>query len=648
MSGACCTRDRPARSSRPPGWRGLLAAGRRLCAVLLPVLLMFVVAVPASAAEEFLSPDDAFRLSVRAADSATLELRWEIAPGYYLYRERLEFAAAPAGVTLGAPRLPTGDRKYDETFQKELEVYHRELRVPLPVERAPALFRLKVLSQGCADAGLCYSPREQFVRVEVADGAIRRVRLLGDDEGAAWQPPAAEDMALRADGPAPAAEAQPGRRAAPGSVAGFEQALGSGSLWTVAAVFLLAGLLLSFTPCVLPMLPILSSIVVGQGGEASRSRGLLLSLAYSLGMAVVYTALGVAAGLAGEGLAALLQNAWVLGAFALLLLALSLSMFGLYELQLPAALQTRLSERSARLPGGRFGAVMLMGGVSALIVGPCVAAPLAGALLFIGRTGDVVLGGLALFSMAAGMSVPLVLVGASAGALLPRAGAWMEGVKRCFGVLLVAVALWMVSPVLPTWAVMGAWGSLALLCAVGLRLLDPLAPAAGFWPRLGKGLGLLLALVGLAQWVGLLSGGRDLLQPLAHLGVARSATAAPAAHALPFRRIRSTAELDEVLRSAGRPVMLDFYADWCVSCVEYERFTFTDARVRARLAAAVLLQVDVTANDEQDRALLKRFGLFGPPGILFFDAGGREQAEHRVIGFQDADEFLASLGAAGL
>jgi thiol:disulfide interchange protein DsbD len=633
-------------------------------------------AVGAHAAEDFLEPDQAFKLSARVAAPGTVELRYAIAPGYYMYRERLAFGAAPAAVKLAEPQVPKGHVKFDDTFQKNVEIYHDELVIPLAVQAAPALFKLEVTGQGCAEKGLCYPPRKQAFKVELADGAIRKLTLMGDDEGEAWQPPAgAVQVVLGGGAAAPAATqaanpantstpaAQAGKSAAVAALStkpaaadssGVESALRSGSLLAVAGVFLLAGLLLSFTPCVLPMVPILSSIIVGQGAQVSRVKGLMLSIAYALGMALVYTTFGVAAGLAGEGLAAALQNPWVLGAFALLLVTLSLSMFGFYELQLPSALQSKLSEGSSRLQGGSYVGVFVMGGISALIVGPCVAAPLAGALVYISQTHDVLIGGVALFSLACGMSVPLLLVGISAGSLLPRAGMWMENVKRFFGALLIAVAIWMVTPVLPTWAAMSAWGALLLVGATYLNVFDRLADNASGWRRLAKGLGVVLALGGAAQVLGALSGGHDVLQPLGHLaqragGAAGTGGAtAAAAEGLKFQRVKSVAELDAIVASAGKPVMLDFYADWCVSCQEMERFTFKDERVRGRLAKAVLLQADVTANSEDDKALLKRFSLFGPPGIVFYDGRGQLLANPRVIGYQDGEAFLSSLGSAGI
>jgi thiol:disulfide interchange protein DsbD len=442
---------------------------------------------------------------------------------------------------------------------------------------------------------------------------------------------------------------------APSSSGSIDTALKSGSLLTIAAVFALAGLLLSFTPCVLPMVPILSSIIVGQGTQVSRLRGFTLALSYALGMALVYTAFGVVAGLLGEGLAAALQNRWVLGSFALLLAGLSLSMFGFYELQMPSFIQSKVTETSGRLQGGRLAGVFVMGGMSALIVGPCVAAPLAGALVYISQTRDVLIGGLALFSLACGMSVPLLLVGVSAGSLLPRAGAWMEGVKRLFGVMLLAVAVWLVSPVLPGAAVMLLWGALLLIVAVYLHVFDRLPDGARGWQRLFKGVGVLMAIVGVAQVLGALSGGSDAVQPLAHLAsaargqpaLASSAAGSPA-EGVNFRRVKTVAELESAVKAAGRPVMLDFYADWCVSCKEYERFTFREPKVRDKLDNLLLLQVDVTANTVEDKALLKRFGLFGPPGIVFFDAKGQEVTHRRVIGYEPSDQFLASLEAAGV
>ncbi|MEX8494824.1 protein-disulfide reductase DsbD [Sphaerotilus sp.] len=542
-------------------------AWRLVWRCLVGVLVWLVVAGPARAAEVFLEPEQAFPLSARVVDARTLVLRFDVAPGYYLYRERFEVVPVGPDAMLSPPVYPAGVVKFDETFQKEVEIYHDALEVPLAVQSAPAQFMVKVTHQGCADKGLCYPPQIHQLQVRYEAGALRGVRVLAAD---ATEGGGLSLTSVESEG---------------GVFDRFGTVLRSGNLWGVAGVFALAGVLLSFTPCVLPMVPILSSIILGQGGAGSRRRGLLLSAAYALGMALVYTAMGVAAGLAGEGLAAALQTPWVLGAFALVLVALSLSMFGFYELQIPSSWQTRLHAASSQVEGGRYGGVFVMGGVSALIVGPCVAAPLAGALVYISQTRDVVLGGVALFAMACGMSVPLMLVGLSAGSLLPKAGAWMEWVKRGFGVMLLAVAAWMVWPVLP-------FGSTAK--------------------------------------------------------AADTASHTTPGDGVVFRRIRTLAELDDAVRTAGRPVLFDFYADWCVSCKEMERFTFTDPAVKARLGGMLLLQVDVTANNADDKALMRRYGLFGPPALLLFDAAGRELPTHRVIGFQRAGDFLSHLDAAPL
>jgi thiol:disulfide interchange protein DsbD len=420
----------------------------------------------------------------------------------------------------------------------------------------------------------------------------------------------------------------------------FTGVLEAGRLWAVVVVFLVAGVLLAFTPCVLPMIPILSGIIVGEGRSVTRRRAGLISLAYVLGMAVTYTAIGIAAAFSGSLFSSALQNAWVLGGFALVFVLLALSMFGFYELQLPAGWQSRIAQASNRLGGGSWGAIALMGALSAAIVSPCVAAPLAGALLYISQTRDALLGGTALFSMAIGMGVPLVLVGVSGGILLPKAGVWMSTVKRFFGVLLLAVAIWIVAPVIPVAVQMLLWAALLIGTGVFVGALEPLDRASSGWERLGKTVGLLALLLGAAQAIGAFSGARDPLRPLAGL-LSGSRETAP-----PFETVTTSADLNARLKTAGKAAMLDFYADWCVSCKEMERLTFSDPNVKARLGQMVLLRVDVTANTADDKMLLKRFRLFGPPGIVFFDASGREIEGLRVIGYQPPDKFMRSLDSA--
>jgi thiol:disulfide interchange protein DsbD len=609
--------------------RAVRAFFGRCIALLAMTLLLLGWQTAARAEAEFLEPEKAFVFSAEMVAPEMLELRYRVAPGYYMYRERFGIAISPIGAaTLGEAVYPKGEVKYDPTFEKDMEVFHQDVAIRVPVAAGGQPFTLTLTGQGCADAGLCYPPMDSSVKLT----------------------PVAGGYALA--GPAGVAAASPGAAGGLGALVnagdtGLADALGGLGWAKTAGVFLVLGLLLAFTPCVLPMIPILSSIVLGGSAQArpTRGRGLALAATYVLGMSVVYTALGVAAGLSGAGLAAWLQTPWILSLFAVLLAVLALAMFDAFTFQMPSGIQARLSERASRIPGGRYTGALVMGALSALIVGPCVAAPLAGALLYISQTGDVVLGGSALFAMAWGMGVPLLIVGASSGALLPKAGPWMDGVKRLFGMLLLATAWWMLIPVVPTWVQMTGWAFLAAVSAVMLRAFDALPEGAGAARMFGKAVGLLLALAAAAWLVGAASGGRDVLQPLSHLAARSdaSAAAAGAGGEVRFARVRNNAELDAVLAQSRQPVMLDFYADWCVSCREMERFTFTDPGVAQRMAGMVLVQADVTANNADDRALLKRFRLFGPPGIMFFEPGGKELPDARVVGFQDAKRFTESL-----
>ncbi|WP_167080086.1 protein-disulfide reductase DsbD [Massilia aquatica] len=593
---------------------------------LLAMLAFAGWAGKAAAADDFLDPELAFVLRTEVRQDGAVALRWSIAPGYHLYRDRIGFTSAAGQDPIAAPSLPPGVRKFDENFNKEMETYGGQLDATLAASPRP--FTLNVTYQGCADAGLCYAPITKTYLVDPAKPGVLTARA--EAPAAATPTP-----------PAPASSA-----AAPEDDTTLAQrTLQSGSLWRIGSAFLLFGLLLSFTPCVLPMVPILSSIIVGEG-SVSRSRGLLLAAAYCLGMALVYTALGVGAGLAGEGLAGALQKPWVLLTFGALLVGLALSMFDVYQLQLPSSLQSRLSSTGGAVQGGRFAGVFIMGALSALIVGPCVAGPLAGALLYISQTGNALIGGWALFSMALGMSVPLLLTGLSAGSLLPRAGAWMNGVKKVFGMLLIAVAIWMVSPVFPVQVMMALWGGFAILCAVFLHVGHALPPHSGAGAYAGKALGVVMLVAGLFELAGAASSGGDVLQPLAHLRGGAGGTAVAHEEGPQFTRIRTVAELERALADTSTPVMLDFYADWCVACKEMERMTFPDSAVAASMKKMRLIQVDVTANNADDRALMKKFSLFGPPGIILFDARGKEVPQGRIIGFVPAQRFAERLQAA--
>lgn len=597
--------------------------------------LALLATAPVRAEPELLPLEQAFRLSAQVVDRNTVEVRFDIADGYYLYRDKLGFAAEQAA--LGTPDIPPGKMKKDEIFG-DVEVHRGQLSIRLPLSASGETVTLKVASQGCADAGVCYPPSEQTVLLDPAQPGVRvwPVGLDGDNAGGGLLD-RLRGRAMSSEASAPVEAPAPS--AAPADDGSFAAGLlRGGNLWLVAVAFFGFGLALSFTPCVLPMVPILSGIIVGHGAHISRGRALALSLAYVLGMAVTYAVAGVAAGLSGTLLSAALQNAWVLGGFALVFVVLALSMFGFYELQLPTALQSRLSD-TANHRRGSYGGIVAMGALSALIVGPCVAAPLAGALLYIAQTGDAALGGLALFALALGMGAPLIAVGVASRSLLPHTGPWMEGVKRFFGVLLLATAIWIAQPVLPALLVMLAWAALLIASSIYLHALDPLPAHAKGWHKLWKGVGVIALLAGASILIGAAAGSRDPLQPLSVLrGGAAAAEAKPV-----FEPVRSVAELEARLSAATRPVMLDFYADWCVSCKEMERFTFADPQVTARLAGFTLLKADVTANDAEHQALLKRFGLFGPPGILFFGPGGREIDSARTVGFVPAESFAASL-----
>ncbi|AJE98011.1 protein-disulfide reductase DsbD [Pandoraea apista] len=624
---------------------------------LVVAMLLALGVGHARAADDFLDPDVAFKVSKTEQPGAVL-LHFEVAKGYYLYRDRFAFAADNPAVKLGTPEFPKGEIKHDETFGKDMEVYHEPIDVRVPVVQPSGPFTLNVTMQGCADKGLCYPPMDKPLKISAdglggaAGGSSAAVSTAGptasalSGNGAQVAGNSPEGMAAQS---APSSRTAGGWLSAREDYSEAERILSGGSFALALGIFFALGVGLAFTPCVLPMVPILLSIVAGQ--EASRGKAIRLALAYVLGMAVVNTVIGVAAGLLGQGLIAFLQAPWVLALFALLMVVLSLSMFGMYELQLPSGLRAKIDDAARKQKSGQWIGAAMMGVLSGLIVSPCVTAPLAAALAFIAKTGDAVFGGATLFALSLGMGLPLVILAGGGGALLPRAGAWMDGVKRFFGFLLLGVALWIVRPLLPTPVLLLGWGVLLLVAATFMRVFDSLPEGVSGARRLLKGLGVVVALLGAVALVGAAAGARDPLVPLAGLTTAASGNAnananAAAIEGVRFQRVRSVAELEKVVATAGRPVMFDFYADWCISCKEMERFVFTDPKVKARLDQMVLVQADVTANNADDQALLKRFGLFGPPGIIFFDASGKEVADTRVIGAQSSDQFLRSLDKA--
>lgn len=600
-----------------------------------------------------LPPEQAFGFEAIVGDGNTLLLRFTPAPGYYLYRDRTSFRidddARAAGVSIGAPRWPAGRAYRDEHFG-DVIVFFDPVDVPLPLQRAqagPARVELTASFQGCQDEGICYPPMTRSVALELPAGrvAVGAEGTRGEEADLAGAPEPAsrsgDGVASTSAGTGPAGQSTPsgGATAAPAIDEAEDSRLarmlsGQDRGWALLSFFGF-GLLLAFTPCVLPMIPILSGLIAGHGPNLGAGRALSLSFVYVLANALVFTAAGVVAGLAGANLQAAFQAPWVLVLFAALFVALALASFGLYELQLPAGLRARLGAVADRQRGGSWTGVAVMGALSALIVGPCVAPPLAAAVLYIGQTRDPVFGGGALFLLAMGMGAPLLAFGVAAGRGLPRSGPWMVAVQRVFGFVFLGLAVWMLSRIVPPAATLALWGALLLGGAAMLALAVAQPGLRDGVRALGWTTAALVAVAGLAQVVGAMAGSRDPLRPLAGL------RGDAAVRELPFRRIKSVDDLDREIaaaKAAGKPLLLDFYADWCVACKEMEHYTFPEPAVHEALADFVLLKADVTANDNVDQALMKRLGIIGPPATLYY-VDGRERRELRLFGFEPAKRF---------
>lgn len=588
---------------------------------------------------DLLPPDLAYLPQIVSATADKIALHWTIEPGYYLYRDKFSFSlnGAEAARITGTASDPGLDQ-VDEFFGavkvfRDAATIELALAAPATVVNQPGI-SLDVQYQGCADIGVCFPPTTVTLPVlfsapsdTPSATALSTVGTsAGSDGGQSSQPKS---------GPLQSEQDR------------LFTLLGSNGLWLNVATFFGLGLLLAFTPCVLPMVPILSSLIVGQGEKMSTARAFQLSLVYVLVMASTYALVGVLVGLSGYNVQAFLQNPWVLSGIAVLFVLLSLSMFGFYELQMPVALQTRLTQWSNRQGGGQLSGVAAMGFISTLIVGPCVTAPLAGALIYIAKTGDALIGGSALFALGLGMGAPLLLIGTSAGRLVPRAGAWMNVTKHIFGIIMLGMAIYMISRFLPATITMVLYGILIVMSGIYLGATDTLTRDSSGWQRFGKGLGVVASVYGLALLIGALSGSTSYSAPLRNmLGSSAPSGAQEAEHGLAFTPIKGLDGLQMAVdqaRAEGRPVMLDFYADWCISCKEMEAFTFTDESVQAKLRNTLLIQADVTANDAADQALLKAFDLFGPPGIIFYDSNGREIPAARIVGFMPADEFNTHL-----
>jgi thiol:disulfide interchange protein DsbD len=586
---------------------------------LPPVPFLGAGAIDTSATGDLLPVDEAFAMNARFDKPNELTVAWQIAPNYYLYRDKLTFAVT-GRIDLGSPNLPAGTPHTDDSFG-DVEVFRDYVEVKVPFARAgPDEIEVELTAgfQGCKEASICYPPGKQ----------IMALVLPATSEFPAAAPPAGgEELVSEQDQ--------------------WLARIVNGSWWTLLGFFYAAGLGLAFTPCVLPMVPILSGIIAGQGASVSPQRGFLLSLSYVLGMATTYTAAGAIAALAGSQVQAIFQEPWLISLFAGLFVVLALGMFGLFELQMPAAVQTRLANLANRQKGGTFVGTAIIGALTALIVTTCVAPPLIGVLTFISQTGDVARGSGALFALSMGMGTPLLLVGASAGQLLPRVGPWMNTVKAGFGVMLIGVAIWMMDRVLPGTVTLVLWSLLVFLTGVFLGAFEPLPASPTPLRRLAKGIGVLACLYGALLLIGATLGGDDPLRPIPQSAVRGSGgsglmAAAADEDELQFRAIETVAELDAALveaRAAAQPVMLDFTAEWCISCKEMEEYTFPDPQVIGALKPYMLLRADVTDNNDDDRALLQRFRSFGPPTIAFFDRSGFERANFKLVGFVPAEKF---------
>ncbi|MGB9429658.1 MAG: protein-disulfide reductase DsbD [Gammaproteobacteria bacterium] len=574
----------------------------------------------------FPPPDQVFHFTAYAKDASTMAVSWQIADGYYLYRQKFHFASNDPNLALGAPDFPQGQIESDQYFGTS-EIYRHQVDAVIPVTGNTRNFMLTATYQGCADKGLCYPPITKTVNIDFAAPGVASIPKAGlapqTSNTAASKPVSQQDR--------------------------LAQLIRSGNLAWVLLVFLGLGLALTFTPCVLPMIPIIAGLIAGQHQKPSTGRAFSLSLVYVLAMALTYTVAGIVVALIGANVQAWFQNPWIVSVFSLIFVLLALSMFGVYELQMPSAIQTRLVGLSNTQKGGAFVGVGIMGVLSALIVGPCITAPLVAALLVIGQSGDPLRGGLSLFALGIGMGIPLLIVGTSAGKLVPKAGAWMTAVKYVLGVILLGVAIWFLSRILPGAVTLTLWAALAIVCGVYLVLLETRGSG---WRKLWKGVGVVVGIYGIIMLVGAATGGSDPLRPLAHFTVSApgaSVDAAATAQGLQFTRVKTLADLNQVVAQAGgnhKTVMLDFYADWCVSCKEMEHGAFTDAGVKAALANTVLLQADVTANDAEDQALLKHFGIYGPPSIMFFNTQGQELIAERVVGYMDAQDFKTRIRQA--
>lgn len=568
------------------------------------------------------SVDEAFIFSAEALSSNQLLASWQIAEGNYLYKDKIRFEVdADSDISLKSYQLPSGENKQDEIFGLT-EVFQHDIQVELPFFNPLQASHVTLTAhyQGCSETfNICYPPTSKTITLEIPANVASQPAEIAQEQTSSL-PLSEQDK--------------------------FANTLANDSLLTIILSFLGLGVLLAFTPCVFPMIPILSSIILGQGNEITTRRAFVLSLTYVLAMSITYTIAGIITGLLGANLQAMMQNPWVIGSFSGLFVIFALAMFGLFELQLPQFMQNRLHQIGQKQQGGTLVGVAIMGFLSALIVGPCLAPPLAGALIFIGQHGDPVLGGAALFSLSMGMGLPLLAIGTSGGSLLPKAGLWMDTIKAIFGVFMLALAIWMLERIIPGWIAMWLWASLFIVVAIYLGAFTSIQHDATGWQKLCKGVGLLFFIYGTTLFIGGSSGNQNIWQPLQHFQA--SAVQASEKRHLNFTPVNNLEELNQVLSQTSQPVLVDFYADWCVDCKKMEVTTFSDPLVIERLASWKTIQVDVTDNNQQHQALAKEFGVFGPPTILFFDANGKENKQFRLVGNVSSEELLNHLNQEAL
>ncbi|MBL4765750.1 MAG: protein-disulfide reductase DsbD [Colwellia sp.] len=643
--------------------------------LILPFYLIFFSGL-ANAVDEatLLTSEVAFPISISLDSPNMLSLRWHIADGYYLYKKRIKLSVVSVNsdstdhkneqtIQIGEPQFPSS-LTIDDPAYKGIEVFRNTLIVKYPISGYTALSantELKIKYQGCADVGVCYPPIKKKIKLSdlTINPAIASVNSNANETidinaiaNTNSNTIANDKIHINATANTNSNTITNANNVNAPVVSeqdSIASSLASDNFLLTLLSFFGFGLLLAFTPCVFPMIPILSGIIIGQGKQISTRKAFSLSLAYVLAMASAYTVVGVLAALFGTNLQVWFQNPWVLSSFAGIFVLLSLSMFGFYEMQMPASLQIKLNNISNKQESGKLISAAIMGLLSALIVGPCVTAPLVGALIYIGQTGDTLLGGSALFCLGLGMGAPLLVIGTSAGKVLPRAGMWMEAVKGVFGVLMIAVALWLLDRILLALISQLLWALLLIVSAVYMGALRQHNKETTQWQLLWKGLGLTILLIGFIMVIGASTGKSNLLSPLASLGGSVNASQTSSHQGIKFTTIKSIDDLKKTIKQAnnnGQSIMLDFYADWCISCVEMEKTTFTDTKVKSALANIIKIQADVTANDDIDTELLQHFGIIGPPAILFFDSQGKELNNYRTVGYMKADKFLKHIANA--